>query len=937
MNKSSRSLSGIMISAISSLLVFSACDSKSTSEPELPLENQIAFFESQTHHKSTEVEAKFTVHVDTKHATLATTRRHPQTEPAQTIRLSGENLDLSTRAKTMAARPGWIWLDLFFVNDSELGIGQLDISFSSEMALLDISTDPLSESFIDGSLMIGGIAAEGIAHLAIAVKEADSPVSFNVTVKGLTTDRVEAHSSPIVTSPDGMEVWASLADANTLVVVDTVTDRKIASISVPAKPSSVAITNDGVLVLVSSADANTLTVIDRKTRTIVQSFDEKAGIGRDPRHIVVSPDDSRVFVSSYVSDRITSLRRLADGTFRVENTLQLGRRPVGLAISSDSRTLYVAHFLPRGPANNNETWVSVVNTDPLDLVREIIWRDIGNKEEAKCLTKRFGVEPEKLSFEGTATQLAGVFLSPGGALGWIPGLRVGPTAIWEFAPGKVLPGVIRSTFSPSFLFFMDTRNAELARVKRHPLVIDIPDASLDFLRCADLEYDSESVVATPVPEQEGVIYSNGAAVPTGSTGLSEAGLSRFMTFSRGGRRALILSYTADELQVFDGITQQPVAKRQLKLSGSNPLGMVVTPDGSKGYVVYEGSTFLSVLDLTAYAQPKILPEASYVPYEYQRTDRANNSFLTEARLVRFIDDVPAVPPITEIGQIEVITNDPMDPKVRRGRILFSSSNPEKHPELTASRQAACVSCHPGGGHDGTVWGTMEGERRTVSLYGGVAGRGWLHQSATHPDILDFVEIVVPERLGGSGLSNADYEALAGYSAFHIPKIQSPATDPEQVERGEFIFLRACAACHNSPTYSGGNPNPDHPWGGASSNSRPLLFDIGTATESANVLLPSFFSSRLPPPANRLYDIVRGDRELGDNDPAQEILEFRPRANRAKGAIRPPSLINVWDYSVFFHDGRFTNLEDVMDYLNKQLKLGLSPEELSDVTAYVKTL
>ena len=77
-----------------------------------------------------------------------------------------------------------------------------------------------------------------------------------------------------------------------------------------------------------------------------------------------------------------------------------------------------------------------------------------------------------------------------------------------------------------------------------------------------------------------------------------------------------------------------------------------------------------------------------------------------------------------------------------------------------------------------VQGTVEGERRSNSLRGGTAGRGWLHYSATHANIDDFLKVVLPERLGGAGLDEADAEALSTYIAYGIPTIQGPAVDAD---------------------------------------------------------------------------------------------------------------------------------------------------------------
>lgn len=126
------------------------------------------------------------------------------------------------------------------------------------------------------------------------------------------------------------------------------------------------------------------------------------------------------------------------------------------------------------------------------------------------------------------------------------------------------------------------------------------------------------------------------------------------------------------------------------------------------------------------------------------------SLLTFRFLARDVANVPLLPIPTEAGQIALVDAVPMEPEQRRGKVLFTSSSPVKHPTLSGNREAACSSCHPNGGNDGTVWGTMEGERRTIGLWGGLAGRGWLHASATHASGIEFATVIVKQRLGGTG-------------------------------------------------------------------------------------------------------------------------------------------------------------------------------------------
>lgn len=900
------------------------------SEPPPPAERPFVAEED----RGSPVSATLTLTVDPRHAALTTSHREPQSGPAQVQNQSPGPLEVVALAKTLPQRPERIWVDLYVVNHAEQAVRDLRLTVSGG-DVFDVNDDPLSDHPVMAPIPVGGIAKQGVTHVALTVPSAN-PSTLSLALSGTSSGRSAQNSAPIVVAPDGQLVWTVVPDADLVVAVSAATEQRAFSIPVPGRPSSIAMTPDGARILVASADANTVSVIDPQARQVVQTLRESDGLGRDLRHIVVSPDGASAYASSYVGDRVTRLVRYQSGQYSVAESVAVGRRPLGLAIAADGSHILVSHYLPRGTVDNNETWVSVIATQPFSLHHEVVWRDVGNRKEAICLGQKFGQPADKMTLEGTATQLAGVFLPPQGNLGWIPGLRIGPTAIWELAPGKVIPGIGTGTFSPGFVFFLDSRGIDKTATKIHPLVLDAPDAKLDFLRCAKLDYDSESPVRRPVDMEPDSQWSDGAAVPTGVTGLSESGASRFVAFSPGGRRAFVLSYNADEIQVYDAATQHPTSIQYTKLSGSNPTGMAISPDGLRGYVSYDNSLFVSVLDLSSYADPGRLPAASFVPFEYRVTGRANNSFLTESRIVRFTKGLPQIPPIQERTQVALLDADPVSASVRRGRILFHSSNPEKYPQLASSRQLSCGTCHPGGGHDGGVWATTEGERRTLHLRGGVAGRGWLHQMGTHRDIQEFVKTVVPERLRGTGLSEADYQSLAEYVAFHIPKLQSPPTEPQQVARGQALFAQKCAGCHSGPKATGGAVDPTDPFGGGVA-AGPALYDVGTMTQNAFVAIPTFFTSRLPPPASMLYELIRGDRVLGDKDPVQMTLGFRPRPNRAANQFRPPALVNVWDYSVFFHSGSEPTLRGSIVHLNRQLALGLTEAQIDDVVEYLKTL
>lgn len=879
--------------------------------------------------EATPVRESFTVNIELSAASSLA----PVSIPAR----GGESLGLRAFAKRVSGRPGLVWLELFVENRTTLGLRDATLTVGSAETLYDLTTSPFAEATSARTFPLGGVAAEGLAHLTLGVPEGTP--TLEITVAGVATARRATASARLALTPDGAELWAPFPDANRLAVIDTARDARVAELEIPGHPESVAITPDGALVLVASARGNALSVIDRKTRRVVQSFGEGEGIGREPRHVVVSPDGGRAFVSAYVGDVVTALVRNGD-RYRVERVVAVGRRPTGLAVSPDSTTLLVSHFLPSGTVTTNEAWLSVLAADEPKLLRKIAIHDHFNLDRAHCFANVFGVSKERITTEGVASELAGVFFEPGGHEAWVPGTRIaGATIAWERGPKSVelstFASIRTGELAAPFLFLFDARKPR--DTDRLPMasVVDPPDANEKFTKCAEIQAEIEMISRDMIPSLPGQQVNRAAAFPSPITGLSEIGIARFIAFTRGGRRALVVSHMSDEIAVIDAATHHPSTQRHFALEGSQPSALVVTPDGRKGYVAYDNSAFVSVLDLSAYAEPKKL-EPSFVPYEFKDVKEfpSNGGGISRMRLVRHVSDVPDRPAIVETTKVE-LGGDGMDPKLRRGKILFESSNPDKHPTLTKSRLGACASCHPDGGNDGTLWGTMEGERRTMSLRGGVAGRGWLHASGTHKDIEEFATIIAKERLGGE-LGHDDIEALGRYVAFGIAKLQPPRVDAALAAKGKVVFENKCSSCHQGAALTSGSPDEKNPWGGGGTEG-PELFDVKTSTTDAKVILGSFFESLLPKSDAELFRLLRGDRDLGAADPVQRLLDFRARPDRKRTHFKAPALVNVWDNVLFFHDGRYARLEDAVHHLNEVLRLKLSSEDETAVCEYLKTL
>ncbi|MGZ3441011.1 MAG: hypothetical protein ACXVDD_15915, partial [Polyangia bacterium] len=612
----------------------------------------------------------------------------------------------------------------------------------------------------------------------------------------------------------------------------------------------------------------------------------------------------------------------------------------GLAITPDGKTLYVAHFMPRGPIADNEAWVSVVDTETQRERRQVVWRDDGNPAEVACLVEQFGLTPDRaaeLSFEAVPGALAGVFLTPGGDHGYVPATALAPIPIFEGDPQKAQIGAVLGANNPAFLLPIDAHDPDRAAPLASPGGVDLIDDTSGWARCKRPRLELEFAIREPMKDNPTELYAPGTATPSFATPLSETGVIRFVGYTRGGRRALALSHAADELIVFDATTHAPTTHRYVPLAGSNPTGIVVSPDGTRGYVSYDNTLEVGVVDLSAYADASALPGPSYVPFRFGNIPGLLPAGVsTRAFPIVSIAALPERPPVTELATVALTDGDPMDPVIRRGRTLFDSSNPDKYPQLTSIREATCNACHPDGGADGSAWSTMEGERRTVSLFGGVAGRGWLHQSATHRNAEEFARIIVKERLGGSGLSDDDAHALAAYTAFGIPRLQSPPVDASRAARGQALFAEHCATCHQGAAFTSGNPDPSDPYGGGGGN-EPTLYDVGDASDSIGVLLGPAYTVMFPSVGANLFAELRGDRPLGDGDPVQQLLGLRARPARARGQLKAPSLVNVYDRVLYFHDGHATDLDTAVRDIERRVGALVSDEQHAALVEYLETL
>jgi hypothetical protein len=224
---------------------------------------------------------------------------------------------------------------------------------------------------------------------------------------------------------------------------------------------------------------------------------------------------------------------------------------------------------------------------------------------------------------------------------------------------------------------------------------------------------------------------------------------------------------------------------------------------------------------------------------------------------------------------------PYSEAARAGRKLFHDAT---NPHVTPSAVVACSTCHPGGGDDGLVWfihtpSIPLKRRRTPHLanaHTATAPYHWDGQFATIPDL---VEGTVVNLMAGDGLLVDGSSVSAYLDEMVLPPLPPPG-DQASVARGAEIFASTCAtSCHSGPD----------------------LTDNG-------------FHAVLAPMSLHADDVFT-------------------QANT-------PALHGLFMRAPYFHDGRATDLRDLLTRADAAPHLAsakLSPEDVDDLVAFLGSL
>jgi len=214
--------------------------------------------------------------------------------------------------------------------------------------IIDSATDRIARTVRLGNRPRGLAVAPDGKHLFVAVswwrdgKHARSGREgiAMLDAAALTTVRqYVAGTDPecVAVSPDGRKMYLSNEDAGTASVIDVSSGRTLAALVVGTEPEGVTASPDGKWVYVTAETSNVISVIDAaKNETTANIL-----VDPRPRASIFTRDGSHAWATAEIGGTVM----LIDARkHRVIRRIRLARtdRPVGLALSPDERTLYVA-------------------------------------------------------------------------------------------------------------------------------------------------------------------------------------------------------------------------------------------------------------------------------------------------------------------------------------------------------------------------------------------------------------------------------------------------------------------------------------------------------------------------------------------------------------------------------------------------------------------
>lgn len=356
----------------------------------------------------------------------------------------------------------------------------------------------------------------GVYQVYARIQGEEFPLTVIQTVYKPTQNPLPTHSSTIVIDTVHQKVWAVNTDNNSVAYIDATNNELLAEIPAGDHPRTVALDKEGNAWVANeeSANVSVLTRTGELLKTIVLPF------GSRPYGICFDPQKDFAYVTLQGTGKLVKLDALQR---TIIGSVELGRSPRGIAITSDGKRVLVTQFI--SPQDNG--LVRLIDAENMSLQEEIVLA--------------FDETPD---FEdrgrGVPNFLSSVTITPDGVEAWVPSKKDN-TARGLFRDGQALEfdNTVRTIVSRIDL----SSNAEAIDMRT-----DVNDADM---ACA-VEFSPYGNIAFIALQGNNKITmidvaSNARLGLLDSTGLAPQGL----VFNADGSRLFVHNFLSRTVKVFN--------------------------------------------------------------------------------------------------------------------------------------------------------------------------------------------------------------------------------------------------------------------------------------------------------------------------------------------------------------------------------------------------
>ncbi|MBL9038895.1 MAG: c-type cytochrome [Archangium sp.] len=554
---------------------------------------------------------------------------------------------------------------------------------------------------------------------------------------------------------------------------------------------SLALSQDDKLLYAVDTDNSMLVVVD----TVSNQKVAEVKVGPSPSRVLVGADDT-IYVANRGSNFVSVIRR---GEWSEAQRLEVGMEPTGLAMTADGKQLLVVSAT--SPTTPDFGVLTVFDTASLQPRFEIpvggepraVAAIKGNRALVSLLKQGQVIEVDLSNGQlvGANNEQSIYSLANATSLGsssTSPSLR-GPSTFSTFRPRAMTDLIATPDGTRVFAPVVWAREDAIARRPNSAggYYSAGGPCNVGAVATAGIVTVDTNASATPRVDDLTNCFSSGTNSETTSdfptTAISPS--SSFSGFPGSAPN--------------DGVVQGPTVG-------------VVDPTGSWLFVVNRESSNVAVMPTyrRTGSDLKFNATGSSIRGSVNVGAGADGIAITNSGLTVYVysqfDHVVDVLGADGVGEKAKLTRnaakrlkiaeDTLAPELAAGRRLFFDALDTRM--SSAQTNVACATCHLEGREDGHVWQFPDGPRQTPAL----AGRKLLstapyHWSGEFDDLSAFNAHTIIERMGGSGLARAAADTLDQW-VDQLPVAPTPIR-PElaEVQRGKQIFetKAECATCH----------------------------------------------------------------------------------------------------------------------------------------------